>query len=343
MKVSDFDYVLPPELIAQSPLPNRDGSRMMVLDRQSGTISHEHFQNLPGYFHKGDVLILNDSRVIPARIWGKIADRKVEFLFLRETQKGIWEVLCRPARRVHPGDRVEFGEGFFGEVAARGDEGRRTIRFTGNDVLAKLKKLGYAPLPPYIKRPPEDRDLRQMDIERYQTVFAHEEGSIAAPTAGLHFTPDMVAGLRKKGVETSFVSLHVGLATFQPVRVDEVEEHRMLEEYYSLAPQTADLITRAKEEGHPVTAVGTTSVRTLESSAEGDRIKAGNRSTDLFIFPGYQFKVIDRLLTNFHLPQSTLLMLVAAFAGYDLVMQAYHEAVKERYRFYSYGDCMLIL
>ncbi len=343
MNVSDFDYDLPPELIAQKPLPGRSESRMMVVDRQTGTISHEHFQAFPDFFQKGEILILNESRVIPARIWGKNADKEIEFLFLKELQPGTWEVLCRPAKRVRPGDHIDFGTGFSGDVIDSGEEGQRILRFPDSDVLEELKKRGYAPLPPYIKRKLEHKDLRTFDIERYQTVFAQEEGSIAAPTAGLHFTPDLLKRLQKNGTGIGRVSHHVGLATFQPVRVDLVEEHRMLEERYSIAPATADLINHTKEEGGSITAVGTTSVRALESAVEEARVKAGNGSTRLFIYPGYKFKVVDRLLTNFHLPRSTLLMLVAALAGYDLIMETYREAVKQQYRFYSYGDCMLII
>jgi S-adenosylmethionine:tRNA ribosyltransferase-isomerase len=343
MKVSDFDYELPPELIAQQPRPTRDASRMMVLDRQTGTISHERFPRLYDFFQKGDVLVLNESRVIPARIWGKNADKEIEFLFLQEINKGAWEVLCRPAKRVQPGDIIDFGEGFQGEVVGKGSEGQRSLRFTGDDVLSQLKTRGYAPLPPYIKRDRDRKDLRNLDIERYQTVFAQQEGSIAAPTAGLHFTPELLDSLRKQGVEITAIALHVGLATFQPIRVDKVTDHTMLKEDYSIAPATAALLNQAKKEGRKLTAVGTTSVRTLESAVKEAQVEAGNGSTDMFIYPGFEFKVVDRLLTNFHLPQSTLLMLVAAFAGHEFVMQAYREAVKHGYHFYSYGDCMLIL
>jgi len=343
MKVSDFDYALPPELIAQKPLPGREDSRMMVLDRRTGTISHESFRALPDFFQSGEVLILNDSRVLPARIWGKIADKEIEFLFLREVQKETWEVLCRPAKRVRPGDEIDFGTGFSGMVIDKAEEGKRILRFSDHDVLSELKTRGYAPLPPYIKRKPKHEGLRILDIERYQTVFAQEDGSIAAPTAGLHFTPDLIEQLKKIGVKIGYIALHVGLATFQPVRVDVVEDHSMLEEHYSIDPKTADLINQGQAEGHSITAVGTTSVRTLESAVTGAQVKAGKDSTQLFIYPGYEFKVIDRLLTNFHLPQSTLLMLVAAFAGHDFIMEAYREAVKQQYRFFSYGDCMLII
>ena len=343
MKVSDFDYALPPELIAQKPLPSREDSRMMVLDRRTGNISHEQFRALSDFVKSGEVLILNDSRVIPARIWGKIADKKIEFLFLHEVQKATWEVLCRPAKRVRPGDKVDFGTGFNGIVLDKAEEGKRILRFSNSDVLTELKKRGYAPLPPYIKRRLAHEDLRSLDIERYQTVFAQKEGSIAAPTAGLHFTSGLIEQLQKNGVKIGHISLHVGLATFQPVRADLVEDHEMLEEHYSIDPKTADIINQAKAQGRTITAVGTTSVRTLESAVAGGHVKAGKDSTQMFIYPGYEFKVIDRLLTNFHLPQSTLLMLVAAFAGYEFIMEAYREAVKQQYRFFSYGDCMFII
>jgi len=343
MKVSDFDYILPPELIAQKPLPGREDSRMMVLDRRTGTFSHVQFRALPDYFHSGEVLILNDSRVIPARIRGIIADKKIEFLFLHEIQEATWEVLCRPAKRVRPGDKIDFGTGFSGMVIDRAEEGKRILRFSDSDVFSELKKRGYAPLPPYIKRRLEHEDLRALDIERYQTVFAQEDGSIAAPTAGLHFTRELIEQLQSLGVKIDYVSLHVGLATFQPIRADLVEDHDMLEEHYSIDPKTADLINQAKAGGRSITAVGTTSVRTLESAVAGAHVKAGKDSTQKFIYPGYEFKVTDRLLTNFHLPQSTLLMLVAAFAGHEFIMEAYREAVKQQYRFFSYGDCMFII
>ncbi len=358
MKVSEFDYDLPPGLIAQQPLPRRDDSRLMVIDRRAGTIAHRRFAEFPGLTAAGDLLVLNDTRVIPAKAWGargrdaiatSVPNRcrlrgsaRVEFLFLEEREAGVWEVLCRPARRVRRGDAVVFAEGFSALVLESGEEGRRVLRFERPEVVARLKDIGYAPLPPYIKRPKEDRERRAGDLERYQTVFARHDGAIAAPTAGLHFTAEMLKALREKGVDVETVTLDVGPATFQPVRVEIVEEHRMLGERYAVTPDAASAITEAKRAGRPVTAVGTTVVRTLESAWAEGLLRPGDGNSALFIYPGYEFRVVDRLLTNFHLPKSTLLMLVAAFAGHDLVMKAYREAVAERYRFFSYGDCMLI-
>lgn len=352
MLVSDFDFNLPPGLIAQRPLPERDAARMMVVSRKEGTIVHARFRDFPDRLDRGDLLVFNDAKVIPARVWGKKDGKDVEFLFIKEKEKGVWEVLCRPAKKLRQGDRIEFGPGFAAVVAAVGDEGRRTLAFGATDVLGRLKEIGFAPLPPYIKRRKEDAPLRAEDLARYQTVFAEREGAIAAPTAGLHFAPRVLAALRDKGVATARVTLDVGPATFQPVRAERLEDHRMLEETYTISEAAASAIDGAKNEGRPVVAVGTTVVRTLESAAlrvgafpatPASRLAAGRGTTTLFIHPGFDFLIVERLLTNFHLPKSTLLMLVAAFAGRDLVLAAYREAVRERYRFFSYGDCMLIL
>jgi S-adenosylmethionine:tRNA ribosyltransferase-isomerase len=332
MWVSAFDYPLPPELIAQRPLPRRDDSRMMIVERKEKRIAHDRFQNLPRYLQRGTVLVLNTARVIPAKVWGETDGREVEFLFLREKEKRTWEVLCRPARKVHPGSRVAFAPGFDAEVVSAEPRGKRLLRFSSADVLGRLREIGYAPLPPYIKRKKEEAGLREFDRQRYQTVYARRDGAIAAPTAGLHFTPAVLRDIKEKGAVTCPVNLEVGQATFQPVEADKVEEHRMLSERYTVGQGAAGTINRAKSEGRPVAAVGTTVVRALES-----------RSTDIFIHPGFTFRVVDRLLTNFHLPRSTLLMLVSAFAGRELILMAYEEAVRQRYRFYSYGDCMLIL
>jgi S-adenosylmethionine:tRNA ribosyltransferase-isomerase len=340
---ADFDYPLPPELIAQRPLPRRDDSRMMVVDRQEERIAHDRFKNLPRYLRRGDVLVINTARVIPAKAWGEKDGREVEFLFLREKEKGIWEVLCRPAKRVHPGARVAFAPGFEGEVVGAEPRGKRLLRFPSAAVLEKLKEIGYAPLPPYIKRKKEEAGLRQLDRKRYQTVFARHDGAIAAPTAGLHFTPAVLRDIKEKDAVVCPVNLEVGQATFQPVEVARLEEHRMLSELYTIGSKTARTIDSAKQDGRPVLAVGTTVVRALESAWQDDHLLTGTHSTDLFIRPGFEFRVVDRLLTNFHLPRSTLLMLVAAFAGRELILRAYGEAVQNRYRFYSYGDCMLIL
>jgi S-adenosylmethionine:tRNA ribosyltransferase-isomerase len=343
MKVSDFDYDLPPELIAQQPLPRRDAARLMVIDRRAGTIAHRRFAEFPDLMAAGDLLVLNDTRVIPAKAWGARGSARIEFLFLEEREPGVWEVLCRPARRVRQNDVIVFDKGFTGVVLEAGNEGRRALRFESPGVVARLKEIGYAPLPPYIKRPKEDRERRAGDLERYQTVLARRDGAIAAPTAGLHFTTETFEVLRARGVDVEAVTLDVGPATFQPVRVEIVEEHRMLGERYSIASDVASAITAAKRAGRPVTAVGTTVVRTLESAWADGRLKPGDGVSSLFIYPGYAYRVVDRLLTNFHLPKSTLLMLVAAFAGHDLIMTAYRKAVAERYRFFSYGDGMLVV
>ena len=343
MRVSDFDYVLPQELIAQHPLPRRDDSRMMVVERQTGNIYHGRFREFTNHMNSGDILVLNDTKVLPARIWGTSGEAKIEFLFIKEFEPGLWEVLCRPARRVREGDGVRFAPGFEARVEAIGEEGKRLLRFDRIDVRAELEEIGYAPLPPYIKRRREDLSARPEDLDRYQTVFARKEGAVAAPTAGLHFTKETLEALKVKRVDIRRVTLDVGLATFQPVRVEVVTEHKMLDERFSVSRTAARDINEAKKTGRTVTAVGTTVVRTLESAWRDGRVRSGRRTTSLFIYPDFEFHVVDRLLTNFHLPRSTLLMLVAAFAGHDLIMKAYREAVRERYRFFSYGDSMLIV
>ncbi|MDP2914977.1 MAG: S-adenosylmethionine:tRNA ribosyltransferase-isomerase [Candidatus Aminicenantes bacterium] len=376
MIVSDFDYDLPAELIAQRPLDRRDDSRMMVVSREDGRILHRRFKDFPDHLNKSDVLVLNDTKVIPAKAWGKRGDRSVEFLFIREKAAGLWDVLCKPAKRVRPGDKIIFPDELEAEVVETGEEGRRTLEFPIVDVLGHLKTIGFAPLPPYIKRKKEDVKDRPNDLDRYQTVFAAKDGAIAAPTAGLHFTPEILSEIRRKEVHIAEVTLDVGLATFQPMRAERLEDHKMLEESYAVSDAAAAEINRAKTERRPVVAVGTTVVRTLESAVRTDseeaatamkisafppflkggegglakgllpetfQIRSGPGRTSLFIYPGFEFKVVDRLLTNFHLPRSTLLMLVAAFAGRDLILRAYREAVREKYRFFSYGDCMLIL
>ena len=344
MLISEFDYHLPQELIAQTPLPKRDQSRMMICDRETGEIFHSHFFDILKYFKKEDMLVLNSSKVIPAKIWGKKKDgRSIEFLFLEEKDKNIWEVLCRPAKRVKQGDEISFAKDTFGQVVGIEPEGKRVIRFQQGEVISLLKNGGFAPLPPYIKRKKKDAHIRSEDLERYQTIFAQEEGSIAAPTAGLHFTQELLDKLKHKGISICELSLDVGLATFQPVRINNVEDHRMLTENFVISKETARDINNAIKANRPITAVGTTSVRALESAHKMRHVQSGQFSTDLFIFPGYKFKVVDKLLTNFHLPKSTLLMLVSAFAGRDFILKAYREAVRQKYRFYSYGDCMLIL
>jgi S-adenosylmethionine:tRNA ribosyltransferase-isomerase len=340
---SDFDYTLPRELIAQKPLPRRDESRMMVVERRSGKITHSRFLDFPDYLDKGDVLVLNSTKVIPAKVWGKKEDQDIEFLFLEEKKDGDWEVLCRPAKKIKKGDRILFGPAFEGQVTEVGERGKRVLRFISCDVLVELRKIGYAPLPPYIKRLKEGGYLRSFDLERYQTVFARKEGAIAAPTAGLHFTPQILATIKKRGVRVLDINLEVGQATFEPVHVERIDDHKMLEERFTISPFAARNITLARKEKRPVVAVGTTVVRALESAWEQGQVSPGTRSTCLFIYPGFAFHVVDKLLTNFHLPRSTLLMLVSAFVGLELIQKAYAEAVRQRYRFYSYGDCMLIL
>ena len=343
MFLSDFDYNLPAGLIAGQPLPRRDDSRMMVVSRRCGSIRHASFKDFPGFLGKDEVLVLNNTKVIPARVFGKKGDAEIEFLFLKELEKGVWEVLCRPARRLRVGDRIMFTGQFEAEVAAAENWGKRILRFKAGDVLDQLKKIGFAPLPPYIKRRKNESGLRAFDLKRYQTVFARKEGAVAAPTAGLHFTPQILEKIRTGGTRIAQITLEVGLATFQPVRVEKVEDHMMPEEYCSIPPIAARDINTAHANNKLITAVGTTVVRTLESAWRDSRVVSGGRATNLFIYPGFQFHVVDRLLTNFHLPKSTLLMLVAAFAGPDLIKKAYEEAVRGKYRFFSYGDCMLII
>ncbi len=316
---------------------------MMILNRDSGDIIHSSFRKLPNYLHKQDTLVLNNSRVFPARTWGKKGSTTIEFLFLQETEEKTWEVICRPAKRVRMGDEILFSPDLNGCVVGVGTEGKRQLRFSEGNVLQELKIIGYAPLPPYIKRKQNQLDMKNFDLARYQTVFAQKRGSIAAPTAGLHFTKKLLQSLRDKGVNLVEIKLDVGLATFQPVREGIIENHKMLKESYTIDDQTAHIINTKKSKSRPIVAVGTTSVRALESAGTKGQVQAGKQTTDLFIYPGFSFQIVDRLLTNFHLPKSTLLMMIAAFAGLDLVKEAYTKAVEQKYRFFSYGDCMLIL
>ena len=345
MKRKDFHFDLPEELIAQSPIYPRTNSRLMKLDRDSGRISHTYFYNLCNLLKKGDLLVLNDTRVLPARIYGeKIGSGiTIEILLLEEKEKDIWEILVKPGRRAKVGTQIIFGGGILtAHIIEVTDDGNRIAKFSyednGDTFYEVLDKVGQVPLPPYIVESLEDD-------ERYQTVYSREIGSSAAPTAGLHFTLEMLEELRQMGVGVEYVTLHVGLGTFRPVKVDDINQHKMHSEHYVLPQRTADMIRKTKEKGGRVIAVGTTSCRTLESAA-GDGISGINASsgdTDIFIYPGYEFKVIDGLITNFHLPESTLIMLVSAFAGYKNTMNAYNEAIKERYRFFSFGDAMIIL
>lgn len=340
MKTSDFFYNLPEELIAQTPIEPRDASRMMVLHRDSDVIEHKHFYDIIDYLDEGDCLIVNDSRVIPARIYGVKDDTgaHVEFLLLRQLENDRWETLVKPGRKAKIGTRFTFGDGLMkAEVVDVIEDGNRIVKLSCEDnIYATLDRIGQMPLPPYITAKLEDK-------ERYQTVYSHELGSAAAPTAGLHFTTELMDRIRAKGVSIGYVTLHVGLGTFRPVKVDDVTKHKMHSEHYELPQETVDLIQSTKKNGKRVIAVGTTTCRTLESVAADGGIRACEGFTDIFIYPGFTFKVLDGLITNFHLPESTLIMLVSAFYGYDKTMHAYNIAVEEKYRFFSFGDCMAIL
>ena len=340
MDVKAFDYDLPEELIAQDPLEDRSSSRLMVLDKKTGDIEHKIFRDVVDYLQPGDCLVLNNTKVIPARLFGvkEGTEAKIEILLLKRKENDIWETLVKPGKKCKPGVKISFGEGLLtGEVLEVVEDGNRLIQFHYDGIFEEiLDQLGQMPLPPYITHQLKDKN-------RYQTVYAKYDGSAAAPTAGLHFTPELLQQIRDMGIDIAEVTLHVGLGTFRPVKVDTIEEHHMHSEFYRIEQSEADKINRAKANGHRVIAVGTTSTRTLESAAEEDgtlREKSG--WTDIFIYPGYKFKVMDGLITNFHLPESTLVMLVSAFAGRDHVLKAYEEAVKEKYRFFSFGDAMFI-
>jgi S-adenosylmethionine:tRNA ribosyltransferase-isomerase len=357
--VSDFHYDLPEELIAQEPLAERAASRMLRLGRHSGPLHDCEFREFPELLRESDVVVFNNTRVFPARLYGhrsglraqpvsrrNPASRdflkgKVEVLLTRQVSENPneWDCLVRPGRKIGVGEGIDFGDGLVAEVVARGDFGQRRIRFdTVIDFFDKIERIGHVPLPPYIAR--EDRSA---DRERYQTVYARERGSVAAPTAGLHFTPEILDRMKQRGIETAEITLHVGLGTFQPIHVERVKEHKLHRERYSISREAAGTINNALERGRRIVAIGTTTVRTLEYSArQSGRVQAGGGEADIFIYPGHQFRVIGALLTNFHLPQSTLLMLVCAFAGTEHVLAAYKHAVERRYRFYSYGDCMFV-
>ena len=341
MKTSDFYYDLPQELIAQHPVEPRDSSRLMVMDRTTGAIEHRIFRDVTDYLRPGDCLIVNDSRVLPARIFGvrEGGESVNEFLLLTQKEQNVWECLTKPGKRAKVGSRFVFGEGLMtGEVTEVCGDGNRIVKFEcGDEFFSVLDRIGQMPLPPYITEKLED-------MERYQTVYSRELGSAAAPTAGLHFTNELLGRIREKGVKIGYVTLHVGLGTFRPVKVEDVTSHVMHSEHYCLPKETADLINETHANGGRVISVGTTSCRTLESCpVENGMIQPSDGWTQIFIYPGYEFKVIDGLITNFHLPESTLIMLVSAFAGFDSVMNAYRTAVKEKYRFFSFGDAMLIL
>ncbi|MDE7436179.1 MAG: tRNA preQ1(34) S-adenosylmethionine ribosyltransferase-isomerase QueA [Lachnospiraceae bacterium] len=341
MDVKDFDYELPQELIAQDPLEDRSSSRLMVLDRQTGAVTHKVFKDIADYLQPGDCLVINNTKVIPARLFGVRVgtEAKIELLLLHRHENDVWETLVKPGKKCRIGTQISFGDGLLmGEIIDVIEDGNRLIRFCYEGIFEEiLDRLGQMPLPPYITHQLQDKN-------RYQTVYAKYDGSAAAPTAGLHFTPELLDTIRAKGISVAEVTLHVGLGTFRPVKADTVEEHHMHSEFYQIDQSEADKINAAKAAGGRVIAVGTTSTRTLESAALADgTVPAKSGWTDIFIYPGYTFQVVDALITNFHLPQSTLVMLVSALAGREHVLQAYEEAVKERYRFFSFGDAMLIL
>ena len=339
MKKTDFYFDLPEELIAQTPIPERDHSRLLVLDRDTGRIEHRHFYDLPEYLHEGDCLVLNDSRVLPARLLGRRGSGGgVELVLLRDLGEGKWECLSRPGRKTKPGTELIFGEGELkATVLEVAEGGNRIVLFHYEGIfLEVLERLGKMPLPPYIKE-------ELQDAERYQTVYSRELGSAAAPTAGLHFTEELLARISEKGVKVCTVTLHVGLGTFRPVKEDEIEDHEMHSEFCIIPEETARIVTETKKNGGRVVAVGTTSCRTLESFAlEDGTLKAASGWTNIFIYPGYRFKCVDALVTNFHLPESTLIMLVSALAGREKILNAYRTAVEERYRFFSFGDAIFI-
>lgn len=340
MKTSDFYYDLPEELIAQDPLADRSASRLLHLDRETGEIEHTDFKHITRYLNPGDCLVINDTKVIPARLYGsKVGtDAGIEILLLKRKGDNVWETLVKPGKKAKPGTVISFGDGLLtGEVIDVVEEGNRLIRFHYEGIFEEiLDKLGEMPLPPYITHKLEDKN-------RYQTVYAKNEGSAAAPTAGLHFTEELLEEIRQMGVNIAHVTLHVGLGTFRPVKVDDVEKHHMHSEFYVVEEDQAKLINDTKKNGGRIISVGTTSCRTLESAADEDgNLQAKSGWTEIFIYPGYQFKIIDGLITNFHLPESTLLMLVSALAGKENIMRAYEEAVEERYRFFSFGDAMFI-
>ena len=365
MHIDDFDFELPPELIAQEPLAERDRSRMLVVRCAAATWEDDHFRQLPSRLDPGDVIVINNTRVFPARLLGHrihpemtgLRGAAVETFLLvpdgpsekfekdgQPFERVVWEVLARPGRALRPGSQIEFGDGRLrGEVVEIIDQGRRRIIFEAKGGFDQLvDEIGQTPLPPYIKR--DASETSRLVEPRYQTVYARERGAIAAPTAGLHFTPEVLAQLREKGVGIVEITHHVGYATFQPIRVEQVEEHRIDAESYEILPAAADQINRARAAGNRIVAIGTTSVRALESASNPDRtVRAERRQTELYIYPGYQFRAIDALLTNFHLPKSSLLMLVSAFGGRETVINSYQHAVESRYRFYSYGDCMLLI
>lgn len=340
MSTEDFDFYLPNNLIAQTPLEERDASKMLVLDKETGEITHKHFTDILDYMEKGDTLVLNDTKVIPARLYGvkEKTGAVIEILMLNEKESNVWECLTRPAKRISEGTVISFGDGKLkAECVGVFDEGIRHFKLIYSGILYEiLDELGEMPLPPYIHKKLEDKN-------RYQTVYAKNVGSAAAPTAGLHFTPELLDKVKEKGINIAYITLHVGLGTFRPVQVSDVKEHKMHSEFYTVSKETADLLNKTREDGHNIISVGTTSTRTLETVMNlYGTFKECSGFTDIFIYPGYEFKAVDKLITNFHLPKSTLVMLVSALAGKENILKAYKEAVARKYRFFSFGDSMFI-
>lgn len=340
IKTKDFYYDLPEELIAQHPLENREMSRLLIVDKDTGNLAHKRFKDILDYLNPGDTLVLNDTRVLPARLFGNRVgkEEKIEFLLLSKKANNTWETLVRPGKKAKVGDTIEFGEGLLiGRITSIGEEGTRFLEFQYNGIFEEiLDKLGEMPLPPYITEKLEDR-------ERYQTVYSKHLGSAAAPTAGLHFTKELLRSIEDKGVNVAYITLHVGLGTFRPVKVDNILEHHMHSEFYEISKETADIINNTKKLGGKIISVGTTTTRTLETlGSENILLESKSGWTDIFIYPGYEFKIVDSIITNFHLPESTLMMLVSAIAGRENIMATYDIAVKEKYRFFSFGDAMFI-
>ncbi len=344
MDIGEFDYILPQELIAQYPTDKREQSRLMIIDRATGAITHKNFYNIIEYLHAGDCLILNNSRVIPARLFGKKVNTgsKVEFLLIKRIEGDVWETLVKPGKKLHPGDEVIFSSQPWcsAKIMDYGADGTRIVRFNYEGIFLEiLEEIGKMPLPPYI-----ERDMEAEDKERYQTVYCEKDGSVAAPTAGLHFTKDLLAHAAEKGVKIAYVTLHVGIGTFRPVKCDTIEDHSMHFEDYEIDEKNAEIINQTKRSGNRLICVGTTSARSLESAADDmGLVKFGQGNTDIFIYPGYKFKAADALITNFHLPKSTLLMLISAFYDREKILLAYKTAIDEHYRFFSYGDAMFII
>ncbi len=345
MNINDFDYHLPEELIAQQPADKRDFSRLLVVHRDTGEIEHKHFYDVLDYLNPGDCLVMNNSKVLPARLFGTKAETgaKVEFLLIKRLHGDVWESMVKPGKRLKPGDSVIFSEDFKADIIDYGDDGTRIVEFKYNGIfMERLEELGKMPLPPYI-----ERESVLSDKDRYQTVYCKEEGSVAAPTAGLHFTEELLEKAKAKGVKLAYVTLHVGIGTFRPVKCENIEDHQMHFEEYEITQENADIINETKAAGGRIISVGTTSTRTMESAAvekDGEYVmEAGSDSTGIFIYPGYEFKIIDSLITNFHLPKSTLLMLISALYNREDILKVYETAVKEEYRFFSYGDAMIII